>query len=55
MIGIANDRSLKIIVSKSFSISEIILFQKLSELIKYSEDLCYNLSMTIKKFITELF
>lgn len=41
-MGIPNDRSLKIIVSKSFSIPEIIiLFQKLGELIKYSENLCY--------------
>lgn len=54
-MGIPNDRSLNIIVSKSFSIPEIIiLFQKLSELIKYSENLCY-LSMIIKKFISELY
>lgn len=56
MIGIANDTSLKIIVSKSFSTSKMLISIPKSEnrLIKYLEVLCYIFSTIIKNSIKEL-
>lgn len=56
MIGIANDRPLKIIVSKSFSSSKMLISIPKVEngLIKYLEVLCYVFS-TIIKNSTELY
>lgn len=55
-IGIANDRPLKIIVSKSFSSSKMLISIPKVEngLIKYLEVLCYVFS-TIIKNSTELY
>ena len=55
MVGIANDRSLKIIVSKSFSTSRMLISVPKHEngLITYLEVLCYIFSTIIKNSIEE--